>query len=96
MTQHAFTFAQNLHRHGRAHEAIGRAIWKLSLEGYVALEFKSGNPPSVRLDRPYEGLPVQVTQHGDKTFGSVEHLGCRLYWPVPQSVTNPNPETSQP
>lgn len=86
MTQHGFTFAQNLARHSTAHGSIGSAIMRLSLEGYVVVKFTSGTPPSILLDRPYEGLPVQLTQHGDRAFGSVEHLGCRLYWPVENSA----------
>jgi hypothetical protein len=74
--------AENARRHS-GHEVIRRAILKLSIEGYVVEKATSGQGlPSLKLERPYEALPAQLTRHGDKTIGSVVHLGCRLYWLV--------------
>ncbi len=68
---------------------VGRAVMKLSMEGYIVLSTSAKRETifSIQLDSPYEGPATnhQETLHAEKLIGSCEAFGCRLYWMSPES-----------
>lgn len=57
------------------------AIMQLAMRDYEVLKFTSGEQrASIQIDRPLEGVEHRLTQHGNRTFGSCEYYGCRIYW----------------
>lgn len=66
--------------------SIFHLVTELSMAGYAVLRFTGGEHASIRIDRPFAGAEVRLTDHGGKTYGSCQHKGVRLSWEVPAEV----------
>lgn len=61
---------------------VAATIWELSMRDYVVLRTNTTpEQASIQIDRPFEGQAT-LKQHGDKTFGSAEYNGFRVFWEV--------------
>lgn len=82
------TFRENANA---AHDvnAIRIAVIKLSMADYQVIRFTGGTRPSIQVDKPFAGGDTEtaITKHAEKTFGSCEYYGCRVYWELPQEQT---------
>lgn len=81
----ATTFRENDRMQASAN-ALQRVVMTLSNTNYIVLgaSIKRESIFSIQLDRPYEGPAAahKTQKHEDKTIGSCEAFGCRLYWQV--------------
>jgi hypothetical protein len=69
------------------HLVANKAIWiasiNLGLGDYKVLKTNTGKDGgSIEIDRPYEGVDPKISQVAEKTYGSIELYGCRVYWRI--------------
>jgi len=62
--------------------SVFHLVTELSMAGYEVLKFTGGERASIRIDKPFAGAEIRLTDHGGKTFGSCTHKGVRLSWEV--------------
>jgi hypothetical protein len=62
---------------------LGATLWELSMRDYVVLRTTiTPEGASIQIDRPLEGVSCEIKHHAEKTFGSAEFNGCRVFWQV--------------
>lgn len=65
------------------------AVLKLSLADYEVLEVSTAKGiVNIHINKPFEGVEPKISVAADKTFGSCEYYGCRLYWLIDQREQN--------